>query len=182
MKIEALCEQGPRAAHGSGPRPASAVRLIVIHSAEATNARGVAAFFAKPSTQASTQLAADGTRCVRMLPDLVIPWGAPGVNKHGLHIEICGYAKWTREQWMQRETMLRRAAWKCARWSWQYDVPSRWLTDAQLRNGERGFTTHAQASKVFPGSGHWDPGPGFPRAWFMGRVREYVARIEGEWQ
>ena len=33
-----------------------------------------------------------------------------------------------------------------------------------LRAGERGITTHAQVSKAWKKSDHWDPGPGFPIA------------------
>src|SRR3972149_4306473 len=82
-----------RAVHDSGPRKASSIRLVVLHSAEGTTAAGVASFFAG-SAQASTQLAVDDRECWRMLPDLVIPWGAPGANSDGLHVEICGFAKW----------------------------------------------------------------------------------------
>ena len=181
----ASCKQGPRAANDSGMRRAKAIRVIVIHSAEAadsfggdTSAEGVANYFARPSTQASTQLAVDRDSCVRMLPDLVIPWGASGANADGLHVEICGYAKWTRAEWLQRKTMLGRAAWKVAKWCWLYDVPARWLTDRQLGNGTaRGITTHKQVNDVFKRGHHWDPGGGFPRDWFLERVERYLDEI-----
>lgn len=169
-----------RAAHDSGPRKASSIRLVVIHSAEGSSAAGVASFFAG-SAQASTQLAVDDKECWRMLPDLVIPWGAPGANSDGLHIEICGFAKWDRAQWRGHEPMLRRSAFKVAKWCWLYDIPARWLTDTQLANGTaRGLVTHVQVSKVFKRSSHWDPGPGFPKDVFLQWVTEYLAEIEGE--
>ena len=98
------CIQGPRAANDSGPRMSSAIKWIVIHSAEASDeigedrtAEGVANYFANPRVKASTQLAVDSDSCVRMLPDLVIPWGATGGNTAGLHVEICGRAGWTKQ-------------------------------------------------------------------------------------
>src|SRR5262245_38671998 len=119
--------QGPRAANDSGRRTARSIRLVVIHSAETADsfggdmsAEGVATYFSNPKTRASTQLAVDRDSCVRMLPDLVVPWGAAGANHDGLHVEICGFARWTRAEWLQRESMLRRAAWKTAKWCWQY--------------------------------------------------------------
>lgn len=169
-----------RAAHDSGPRRARSIRLVVIHSAEGTSAAGVANYF-HGSAQASTQLAVDDDECYRMLPDLVIPWGAPGANSDGLHIEICGFARWERAIWRGHEPMLRRSAYKVAKWCWLYELFPRWLTDKQLANGTaRGLTTHAQVSKVFKGSDHWDPGPNFPKDLFLEWVRDYHAEIAGE--
>jgi hypothetical protein len=184
----ASCTQGPRAANDSGPRKASAIRLVVIHSAEAadsfggdTSAEGVANYFSRSSTQASTQLAVDRDSCVRMLPDLVIPWGASGANYDGLHVELCGYARWSSAEWKQRRRLLERAAWKVAKWCWQYSIPARWLTDRQVANGTaRGLTTHKQVNDVFKRGVHWDPGPGFPRDHFLELVKGYLAEITAE--
>lgn len=182
------CTLGPRAAHDSGARRARAIRLVVIHSAESadsfdgdTSAEGVANFFARPSALASTQLAVDRDSCVRMLPDLVIPWGAKGANHDGLHVEICGYARWERDEWLQREPMLQRTAFRVAKWCWLYSIDTRWLTDRQLATvASRGLTTHAQVNKVFKGGDHWDPGDGFPEDLFLKWVKEEFAYIEGE--
>jgi hypothetical protein len=180
------CKVGPRAAHDSGPRRAADIDLVVIHTAEAADlsgadntAEGVANFFARESTQASTQLAVDRDSCVRMLPDLVIPWGASGANSDGLHVEICGRAGWDRARWLSEEIqpMLDRAAAKAAKWCWQYRIPRRWLTVAQLKAGKRGLTTHADVNDAFKRGSHWDPGPGFPRDWFLERVRHWYRQI-----
>ncbi len=182
------CTQGPRAANDSGPRKASSIQVVVIHSAEAadsfgadTTAEGVANYFARRSTQASTQLAVDRDSCVRMLPDLVIPWGASGANHNGLHVEICGYAKWTRSEWLERTTMLKRAAYKVARWCWMYDIKPRWATVAALKEGTAdGMVTHADVNTAFKRGTHWDPGSGFPRDLFREWVKAYVAEITEE--
>ena len=116
-----------------------------------------------------------------MLPDLVIPWGAPGANSDGLHIEICGYAKWDTTQWRGHEPMLRRSAYKVAKWCWLYGIGAKWLSDRQLANGTaRGLVTHAQVAKVFKRSTHWDPGGGFPKDLFLKWVKEYLAEIQAE--
>jgi N-acetylmuramoyl-L-alanine amidase len=180
------CKQGPRAANDSGARKATSIRLIVIHSAEAadsfggdTSAEGVANYFSRSSTKASTQLAVDRDSCVRMLPDLVIPWGAKGANSDGLHVENCGYAKWTKAEWLKRTTLLRRSAAKCAMWAWRYNIPCRWLSVAQVKAGRaKGFTTHKDVNDAFKGGSHWDPGPGFPRTEFMEWVRGYYKEIK----
>lgn len=178
------CTQGPRAAHDSGPRKASAIRWIVLHSAEAADsvgpdrtAEGVANFFANPATQASTQLAVDRDSCVRMLPDLVIPWGATGANTNGLHVELCGFAAWTPAEWLARTTMLDRAAFKVAKWCFHYGIPARYIGPTELRLRRRGITTHADVNKAFHGGTHWDPGTGFPRATFLATVKGHLAAM-----
>lgn len=95
------------AKHDSGPRKASQIKWIVLHSTEGGTAESVAAFFAG-GAQASTQLVVDDNECYRMVRDLVIPWGAPGANTNGLHIEQCGFARWTRDEWLAHRPMLRR--------------------------------------------------------------------------
>lgn len=166
-----------RARHDSGPRRATDVRLVVVHSTEGGTAESVARYF-HTTAQASTQLVVDDAECYRCVPDLVIPWGAPGANRSGLHVEHCGYARWSREEWLEHEPMLRLSAAKCARWCYHFRIPRRWLTVEQLKAGKRGFCTHADASKAFPpNAGHHDPGSGFPKALFMQYVRRAYAEL-----
>jgi hypothetical protein len=120
----------------------------------------------------------DERECYRCLPDLVIPWGAPGANRHGLHVEHCGFARWTEAEWRAHHATLERSAYKAARWAYHYRIPRRWLTVAQLRGGVRGFCTHADASQAFPpNDGHHDPGAGFPKPLYMGLVRKHYAEL-----
>lgn len=188
MKLTAPCTKGPRAANDSGPRQASAIKWAVIHSAEAsddfgadTTAEGVANYFARPSTQASTHLAVDRDSCVRMLPDLIIPWGASGANSNGLHVEICGRAGWSRAQWLNpsRLPMIDRAAYKVAMWCYHYSIPVRWVGPVGLKLGRKGLTTHKEVNDAFRNGSHWDPGPGFPKDVFLGYVKKHLLLIQG---
>jgi hypothetical protein len=180
LPLDAPCKQW-RAANDSGARRPSAIGLVVIHSTEGGTAPSVAAYFARATTRASTQLVVDDLACYRCVPDLVIPWGAPGVNRRGLHIEHCGYARWTREQWLAHDRTLERSAAKAARWCWLYRIPRRWLSLAELKAGRKGFCTHAQASKAFPpNAGHHDPGSGFPRDVYMQLVRKHYKALADE--
>lgn len=168
-----------RAKHDSGPRPKSAIKWVVLHSTEGGNAASVAAFFAG-GAQASTHLVVDNKECYRMVPDLVIPWGAPGVNTGGLHIEQCGYARYSRSEWLtDHGQTLDRSAAKAARWAHMYGIPLRWVGPFGLKLGRKGVTTHADASKAFTPGGHTDPGPGFPKDVWMSRAKSYLADIEG---
>ena len=124
-------------------------------------AEAVARYFARPDVEASTQLAVDRDSCVRMLPDLVIP-GASGANHDGLHVEICGWASWSRARWLESGNlpMLERAAAKTARWCWLYGIPRRWLSVDELRADRRGMTTHVDVNHAFGRGDHWDLGRG----------------------
>lgn len=169
-----------RARHDSGPRQAHRVRHVVIHSTEGGTARSVAAFFAT-TAQASTQLVVDDAECYRCVPDLVIPWGAPGVNSTGLHIEHCGFARWSRAEWLAHRPTLERSAAKAAKWCWQYRIPRRWLTVDELQAGRAGLCTHADATRAFSGnSGHTDPGSGFPKDVYLTLVRRYYGELAAE--
>lgn len=170
-----------RAANDSGPRRPGDLGLVVIHSTEGGTARSVAGYFSRPTTRASTQLVIDDRECFRCVPDLVIPWGAPGANRRGLHIEHCGFARWSRDEWLEHRATIERSAIKAARWCWLYGIPARWLTLNGLRSGEQGFCTHAQCSVAFPpNSGHFDPGGGFPKPLYMQLVRKHLAALTRE--
>lgn len=168
-----------RAAHDSGRRQASSIRQVVIHSTEGGTAKSVAQFF-HTTAQASTQLVVDDRTCYRCVPDLVIPWGAPGVNATGLHVELCGFARWDAAEWLKHEAMLKRAAFKCAVWAWTYDIPRRWLSAPQVSVGGYGFLRHMDASAAFTPGGHTDPGTGFDRSHFMQLVDAAHAEIVAE--
>ena len=166
-----------RAKNDSGPRVASQLKWIVLHSTEGGNAEGVAAMNARGGN--SETIVVDDQECWRMLPDLVIPWAAPGANTNGLHIEHCGFARWSRVNWLMHEPELRRSAFKAARWAHKYGIPLRWVGKYGLRLGRKGVTTHADVTKAFPGGSHTDPGPGFPKDKWMLWAKQYLNQLEG---
>ena len=85
----------------------------------------------------------------------------------------------------QHRAMMRRTAKLTARLCLAYGIPIRTLTDAELRTWDKagrkaalgGIVTHAQMSRVFKRSTHWDPGE-WPSALFMRRVRKAAAKLE----
>jgi hypothetical protein len=158
---------GPWISYNGGPRSLDSIRVIVVHSTESSSAAGTASWGAGGQRNASWHAVVDGKETFRQVRDGTISWTAPGVNRDGLHVEIVGYAKWSKARWFLNQSTLKRAAWQVARWADEYGIPARWLTDDQLRRGYEGLTTHAQASKVYGGSNHWDPGPGFPKGYFL---------------
>lgn len=174
------CKKTYTAAHTSGVRSLNAIRWIVIHSTEGNTAQGAASWFANEASQGSAHLCVDEKECYRTLTDDKIAWAAPGANTEGLHIEIAGFAAWSRTAWLtpKNRKKLKRAAFKCAQWSIEHSIPIEFRDAADLKKELRGITTHHQVSQAFRLSHHWDPGPHYPMRWFLKKVRRYKKEIQ----
>lgn len=164
-----------RAAHDSGSRSTSVITTIVLHSTEGDTAAGAASWFANPSSLGSAHIAVDDEEGYRCVPDDVIAWGASGANTQGLHMEHAARAAWKRAVWINPagRKMLKRSAYRVARWCKLYGIPPRYLTVAELRQNKRGIAMHYQVSTAFHASTHTDPGKGFPKR----RYRRYVKKF-----
>lgn len=172
---------GPRCVYHGPDRYPDSIRLVVVHDAEGSTARGVAAYGASAAATASWHFAVDGKEAVRCLPDDVIAWAAPGANSDGLQLEICGFARWSRGTWFIHQASLKRSAWVTARWCVRYGLRARWLTDSEVAGGDAdGLTTHAQVNRVFKKSDHTDPGANFPYAYFLWLVKRRISWLEEE--
>lgn len=143
---------------------------IVIHSMEApekgSTAENVASWFAHPNhapmASAHYCLDADSTvQCVRVED---IAFAAPGANEYGVHIELSGYARQTREEWLDPfgVAMLERLSALLAELSGLCAIPLVYADDEALKAELCGVTTHYDVTKAFKKSTHRDPGPGFP--------------------
>jgi hypothetical protein len=175
--IAAACNPRFHAQHYSGTRPLSEVHYIVMHCTQGPSAIAAAAWFANPASAGSAHLSLDNDICYRTLPNEAIPWGAPGANYHGFHIEQAGYVSWTSIVWSkQHRLMIERAAYKAAVHCKLFDIPVRFVAATALAAGERGITTHAQCTKAFGGD-HTDPGPFYPMAYFIGRTKYWRAKV-----
>ena len=110
----------------------------------------------------------------------MIPWGAPGANTNGFHIEHTGWAKkWDRAEWLRHEQTLRRGAYKAALHAVRFDIPIRLLNASDLRHGRAGFVTHATVTEFHPSKGHHtDPGPNFPLDHYMTLVQEFADKLD----
>lgn len=176
--IDASCLREFDAFRRSGTRPLSRIRLIVIHSTEGHSARSSASWFANPESNGSAHLVVDDIECYRTLGNTVIPWGAPGANTNGFHVEHSGFAKWDRAKWMSHEQTLRRGAFKSALHAVKFGIPLTVLNANDLRHGRAGFVTHATVTEFHPSKGnHHDPGHGFPLDHFMALVRKFAEQI-----
>lgn len=176
--IKARCLRDFTALRTSGRRQLSVIRWIVIHSTEGSSARSSARWFTDSRAEGSAHLIVDDRECYRTLADEVIPWGAPGANKLGWHLELSGRAKFTRQQWLDRRETLRRGAFKAAFHAKRFRIPIKLLSAADIRLGRKGFITHALCTKAFnTAGGHKDPGHNCPLGEFMEMTKDFHADL-----
>jgi hypothetical protein len=175
------------------------IHRIVIHSTvsacEPGGAEKIARYFRTPSAGGSAHYVVDPTTEVQVVFDSVVAWHAPP-NANSLGIEMCdtpgpvptdkpGTAKYLAAKrawrWLQpnQTLMLRRTAALAARLCAAYDVPTEFLTPADLLAGKHGITTHANVSLAFGESTHWDPGF-WPQWRFMRLVRKEYAALTAQ--
>lgn len=160
--------------------------IIGLHTAEApeqpNTAENVANYFKNSQVKASAHWCCDNNSRVRGVDDSNTAWTLPGANYRSLNIEMAGYAKQTAADWKDQYSldMLEIVALTSAEWCIKYGIPARKLTDAQIRNGEKGFAGHVDVNRVYKKSTHWDPGPHFPWTYFLGRVKVYISKLKGQ--
>ena len=148
--------------------------LIVIHSMEApekgTTAEAVARYFQSGTRVASAHFCIDQDSIVQCVPDNVVAYAAPGSNRVGVHLEFAGYARQTREEWLDLygKEMLTLGIKLAADLCRKYQIPPLFLTAANLKAGNMtGVTTHAEVTKAFHLTTHTDPGAQFPLDYFI---------------
>ncbi|HYH78832.1 MAG TPA: N-acetylmuramoyl-L-alanine amidase, partial [Longimicrobium sp.] len=124
----------------------------------------------------SAHICVDSDSIVQCVLDNNVAFAAPGANNDGIQIELTGFAKQTREQWLDPYgvLLLDRGANATAQYCLKYGIPVRQLTNQQLADkSQKGIVSHAQVSAVFKKSDHTDPGPNFPWDFFLKRVQTH---------
>lgn len=123
---------------------------------------------------ASWHYAADANSITQSVREEDIAFHAPGANRNGIGIELSGRARQTAEEWQDAFSlaMLELAAGLVAQICDRWNIPMVFIPRGVLVLPDaRGITTHAEVSRAFRKSDHWDPGPNFPMLWFLERVR-----------
>lgn len=161
------------------PTSGRSIDLIVVHDMEYPEreaaAEDVARYFATTTRKVSSHYCIDAdsiVQCVR-LDD--VAWCAPGANHNGIHLEHAGYARQTAAEWRDpySQAMLEISAELTAYLCKRFNIPVRLVDVDGLKRGARGITTHNAVSDAFKRSSHWDPGPNFPMAWYLARIKSF---------
>lgn len=154
----------PRAGLWLPGRPVARPQLVVVHSTEGGTAAGAATWFQNAAARGSAHVAIDDEQAIRCVDDLDTAYHAIGVNGIGLGLEIAGYARWSRSEWLDHKPRLLEAARVHAGWCRLYEIPL-------VQSTWRGYHSH----DGIPGNDHHDPGPGFPWDFYLGAVRATLA-------
>lgn len=166
-----------------GPGRTVPIRVIVIHDMEAPEgpmtAENIAHYFATmpASNKASAHVCVDNNSAVRCVADGDRAWHAPGSNSDGLGIELAGYARQSRAEWLDQYSkgVLEQAAKVVAGWCEKHSIPAVKLSVAELKAGKRGLVGHRDVSAAYGQTDHSDPGPNFPWDYFLARVNAILS-------
>jgi hypothetical protein len=146
-------------------RGGSAVRLIVLHTAEgATTFQALGSYFASPSSGVSSHVGIDDTPGTvgEYVPAVTgKAWTAANANPYSVQAELCAFAEWDPGTWAAHPTMLANTGAWIAEEAARFGIPIVKLSAAQAQDGiTRGVCQHVDLGAA--GGGHWDCGPGFP--------------------
>lgn len=154
-------------------------QAIVLHATDGhegpTKAEDVAAMFSRPLPKSrSCTFVGDTDSVLQCVPPSLTAYhcGHTG-NSRTEGVELCGFAKQTRAQWLDELSlpMLNRCARLVAQRCAANGIPPTFVDRVMLRSGYRGITTHLEVSHAWFESKHTDPGPHFPLAEFIEAVR-----------
>jgi N-acetyl-anhydromuramyl-L-alanine amidase AmpD len=154
-----------------------AIDVVVMHTmeiAERPDAAMICArWFRSPASRVSAHYCVDAGTVIQCVREKDIAWHARGGNTDSIGVELAGFARQTTRAWEDAYStaVLGRAATLVADVCRRKRIPVRWLGADDLVAGRRGITGHAEVSRAYGRSDHWDPGPGFPIESFLDRVR-----------
>lgn len=161
-----------------GPRD---IRRIILHDGEVpeskTAAEAIANFFHGGSRKGSAHFECDFDSTVQSVQTQDVAWHAAGDNQETIGIEQAGYAAQTRDQWLDAygtQMIVFQTAPLVARLALAHNLPIRQLSDSELAANQKGVATHAQVSRVFGKSSHWDPGPNYPIDVLLKHAQEWL--------
>jgi hypothetical protein len=171
---------------------------VVVHSAVAPCVPGMARRLGEMnragSTGGSWHYAVDPDETIQCSFDRYICWHAPP-NSRSIGIEMADMPgtvpigktgqqlRFLKKSWrwadQPHRKMLERTAYLTARLLLAEGLPVQYVSASGLRAKKRGWTTHAQVSKAWGQSTHWDPGF-WPRIMFGRKVKKHAAAIRKE--
>jgi hypothetical protein len=163
-------------------RPDGPPLWIVVHDMEApedaTRAENTALYFASGSggRNVSAHYCVDNTSVVQcvLLKDSAWTVGNRPGNNRGINWEFSGFARQTREQWLDPFglAMFAQAAPIIRSDMARYGIPVRRCSVADLKAFRPGITSHNDLRLAFGGTTHTDPGPNFPWDVFLSTLEE----------
>jgi hypothetical protein len=148
----------------SSARGSAPVRLVVVHTAEgARTVESLGAWFQRSSTQASSHAGIDDCRIETYVEYARAAWTVRNGNPISDNVELCGFAAWSREEWLNNHpNMLKLTAQWIRERCLARGIPIKKLTPAEVAAGKAGVIGHVDWTLGMKDGSHTDPGPGFP--------------------
>lgn len=154
-------------------RNGTRVIWVAIHTTEGImDARDLGFYWQRINT-ASSHAGCDNVKTVTYVDPQYASWTLLNGNRRSVNMEICGWARWTRDEWLgpQRGRLVQAANWAremCDR----FGIPKRHIGAEGVARGEAGIIGHVDYTNGAHDGTHWDPGPGFPWDVFINLVNE----------
>lgn len=166
----------------SSSRHGARVIWAVIHTAEgARTVDSLAAWFNRAGSNASAHALADDDRVMdNFVPYSLAAWTLRGGNTRSDNLELCGFADWTRAEWLNHMGMLRHAAGWIRTRCLSRGIPMVKIGPADVAAGRPGVIGHVDYTNGTGDGTHWDPGPNFPWDLVMQMARGEEPREETE--
>jgi hypothetical protein len=150
----------------SSTRGRHEVRVLAVHTTEgilrAADLRAWAGW------QGSSHASADDSGALLEPGDGFVPyhlaaWTLRSGNPWSENIELCGFAGWTRQQWLARPRLLdAEARWLARRHLARPEIPLVKITAEQYRAGASGVIDHHDHTVGYRDGTHWDVGEAHP--------------------
>lgn len=156
-------------------RGGALVRLVVIHTAEgARTAAALGNYFSSSSVQASSHVGIDDSGAIEQYVDYAqAAWTVRSGNAVSDNAELCGFAAWTRQQWLANHLTMLNAT---ARWirdrCQARGIPIVKLSPIEVAVGRAGVCGHVDWTQGMRDGSHTDPGPGFPWDYVINHARD----------
>jgi hypothetical protein len=148
----------------SSSRSGARVLWVVVHTAEGIRkASDLKAFFERSTNSSSHAVADDVTLLDNLVPYDRAAWTLRNGNSRSDNLELCGFANWSRAEWLNNhQGMLNNAAaWIRSR-CLSRGIPIHKIDAAAVGRNEAGVIGHVDYTNGKHDGSHWDPGPGFP--------------------
>lgn len=162
----------------SSTRGGYGVRVVALHTTEGI--MRAADLRAWSSWTGSSHASADETGALLTPADGFVPyhlaaWTLRSGNPWSDNLEMCGFARWTRAEWLARPKLLDAVARWLADRHLARGVPLNKITVAQYRAGASGVIDHNDHTVGYTDGTHWDVGKSFPYDIVLPAARAYAA-------
>lgn len=165
--------------HNQSDRQGATPKIIVLHSTESGDVRGlsdlsgIGSWFNNPAAEASAHVGVDAEgNSARYVPDGRKAWACSGFNRPSLNLEMVGRASWFLARWTGRRRQLEEVARWLAYWSAKHHIPLEWgkVDRAAGIILKPGIVRHMDLGAI--GGNHHDPGRFFPTSRVIRRARK----------